>query len=690
MTKKLTLTIFFLLTLICSNVYASENQSFERWQDDKFSMFIHFGLYSHLGGVWNGEPVRQGYSEQIQSFAGIFSDWYASVADDFNPVNFNADAVVALAKEAGMRSVVFTSKHHDGFCMFDSATTDYDSVDATPAGRDYVRELSDACARAGIRFGLYFSLIDWHCPYAFPISSHNADFITEQHHELNKAQVRELLTSYGPVSELWFDMGALTPTQSQELYSLVKEIQPECMVSGRLGNDVYDFAVMADNRLPDRQLHASWQSAASMFPETWSWRSWQERGDVGTKVSEKLKSLTDVASRGGNYLLNIGPQSDGSVVPFEREVLIQMGLWLKENGDAVYGTSPSPYRNLFDWGCVTVKGNRMNLILTGVYPEDGRIVLPVKGYHVKSCCTEGVECIERKGILELRTGKDMFADMAAPAVIRLDFDKDIEPFEVFAPLDASAVLAWDNAAPDYSYSCFDYYSNYRSTVGYNWVVSGRKKVSSFEIIYTQDEIGRKLLLEVGNERIPVELDGMEAAVDILEADVRDIRISTIRGGVFDRPSSWADFDWQSFTGEAPETVSFASRPFTNYLLTAEVVMQSEGYTLLDVYSGNGVELIVNGEPMMKHLNPYRSLLHKESVLLYLQKGKNQVAVRSYNRFEKVASAMVGSGEGKLFRNVVTLPASVPASSGLKVRISALDRTSSHSDCLLHNIRLKAD
>ena len=197
-------------------------------------MFIHFGLYSHLGGVWNGEPVRQGYSEQIQSFAGIFSDWYASVADDFNPVNFNADAVVALAKEAGMRSVVFTSKHHDGFCMFDSATTDYDSVDATPSGRDYVRELSDACARAGIRFGLYFSLIDWHCPYAFPISSHNADFITEQHHELNKAQVRELLTSYGPVSELWFDMGALTPSQSQELYSLVKEIQPECMVSGRL------------------------------------------------------------------------------------------------------------------------------------------------------------------------------------------------------------------------------------------------------------------------------------------------------------------------------------------------------------------------------------------------------------------------------------------------------------------------
>lgn len=690
MTKKLPLTIFFLLTLICSNVYASENQSFERWHDDKFSMFIHFGLYSHLGGVWNGEPVRQGYSEQIQSFAGIFSDWYASVADDFNPVNFNADAVVALAKEAGMRSVVFTSKHHDGFCMFDSATTDYDSVEATPAGRDYVRELSDACARAGLKFGLYFSLIDWHYPYACPISSHNADFITEQHHELNKAQVRELLTSYGSISELWFDMGSLTPSQSQELYSLVKEIQPGCMVSGRLGNDVYDFAVMADNRLPDKQLHAPWQSAASMFPETWSWRSWQERGDVGSKVSEKLKSLTDVVSRGGNYLLNIGPQSDGSVVPFESEVLRQMGLWLKENGDAVYGTSPSPYRNIFDWGSVTVKGRRMNLILTGKWPEGGRIVIPVKGYHMKSCRTKGVRCVERKGSLELLIGKDMFADMTDPAVLRIDFDKEIRSFDVFPSVDVSDVLSWENAAPDYSYSCFDYYSNYRSTVGYNWIVSGRKKVSSFEIIYTQDEIGRKLLLEVGDEEIPVELGEDDTAADVLEADIRDIRISRIRGGVFDRPASWETFDWQSLAGEESESVTFESRPFSNYMMTADIDMPEEGYTLLDMSSGNGVEVIVNGKPMMKHLNPYRSLVHKESVLLYLPEGRSKVAVRSYNRFEKVASAMVGSGDGKLHRTVVVLPASLSASSGLKVRISALDGKSSHSDCLLHNIRLKAD
>ena len=210
-------------------------------------MFIHFGLYSHLGGVWNGEPVRWGYSEQIQSFAGIFSDWYARTAYEFAPVNFDAQQIAKLAKEAGMRSIVFTSKHHDGFCMYDTQTTGYNSMDMLAQGRDFVKELSEACAKEGLNFGLYFSLIDWNYPHAYPISSHNADFVTKEHHEFSKAQVRELLTSYGRISELWFDMGSLEPWQSKELYELVKSLQPDCMVSGRLGNDYYDFAVMADN-----------------------------------------------------------------------------------------------------------------------------------------------------------------------------------------------------------------------------------------------------------------------------------------------------------------------------------------------------------------------------------------------------------------------------------------------------------
>ena len=246
--------IMLLLALFCGLTAATAQNN--DWQSDKYSMFIHFGLYSHFGGVYDGEPVRQGYSEQIQSFAGIFSDWYAEEARNFDPAGFDADKVAELAKAGGMRSIVFTSKHHDGFCMFDTKTTSYSSVEMMPSHRDFVRELSEACRKHGLRFGLYFSLIDWNYPHAYPISSHNADFVTPEHHEFSKAQVRELLTNYGPISELWFDMGSLLPQQSRELYDLVKELQPDCMVSGRLGNDVYDFAVMADNKLPESALHA--------------------------------------------------------------------------------------------------------------------------------------------------------------------------------------------------------------------------------------------------------------------------------------------------------------------------------------------------------------------------------------------------------------------------------------------------
>jgi Alpha-L-fucosidase len=187
--------------------------------------------------VYRGKNVEWGYSEQIQSFAGIFSDWYARAAKEFTASKWDADEIAKLAKQAGMDGVVMTSKHHDGFCMYDSEFTNFSVVKATPFGRDALKEMSDACRRHGLNFGIYFSLIDWHYPWAYPISSHNADPITAEHHEYNKKQVRELLTNYGSISELWFDMGSLTRDQSRELYNLVKSIQPDCFVSGRIGND---------------------------------------------------------------------------------------------------------------------------------------------------------------------------------------------------------------------------------------------------------------------------------------------------------------------------------------------------------------------------------------------------------------------------------------------------------------------
>lgn len=320
---------------------ALPEQALDEWKDQKFSMFIHFGLYSMAGGVWNGDSVTVGYSEQIRAHGKIPKKEYAALAKQFNPVQWNPDSIALLAKGAGMRSVVITSKHHDGFALFGTKQSNFNVVDATPYKRDIIRELADACARHGLKFGVYFSLIDWDFPDALPISDHNSDSIPQKHHAFNLRQVEELMTGYGPISEIWFDMGKPTLQQSSEMATLVRRLQPNCLISGRLWNDQGDFAVMGDNASPDFRMGSPWQTPASMFDETWGYRSWQKRGDPETKAREKINALVRTVANGGNYMLNIGPMGDGSVVPFERTVLRKIGEWMSTYGYTLYATSPS-------------------------------------------------------------------------------------------------------------------------------------------------------------------------------------------------------------------------------------------------------------------------------------------------------------------------------------------------------------
>lgn len=659
------------MPLLATAQNASQS-AFKAWYGDKFSMFIHFGLYSHLGGVWEGEPVRSGYSEQIQSFAGIFSDWYAATADEFDPKSFDAREIVALAKKAGMRSIVFTSKHHDGFCMFDTATTDYDSADRTHSGRDYVRELSEACAEAGMKFGLYYSLIDWNYPHAYPISSHNADFITPEHHEFSKAQVRELLTNYGPVSELWFDMGSLQPGQSQELYALVKELQPDCMVSGRLGNDWYDFAVMPDNQLPEVALRAPWQSAASMFDETWSYRSWQERGKLEDKVAEKLRSLIDVVSRGGNYLLNIGPDPTGAVVPFEREVLVEIGKWLSENGDAIYDAQPSPFLEEFEWGDVTVKGNTLYLLLTGECPSDGLVKLPLPS---------GEKLIPVDG--------QMYADPTDVHVIKVEHEGEVS--REVAMLAAGKTLLWKNATPDYSYSCFDYYSNYRSTVAYNWLVNNKKPVKGVQLRYAVSDAGKRVKLQVGDKEMEVTL-GLDNPVELKgKVQVVSREVGRMRGGTFDRAVVPSDVVWMQV--ESPD-LQAEIRPFSNYLMKVVLNAPKACRVNLGMTAGNGAQLLVYDKAageyvtLLKHLNPYRTKAFAECVLLDLEKGDNEVILRSYNRFEnELVMSLDMYPEQLEFIQTVMFDEPVKSSGGVPVRVCSGDNQSEHTDCILHNLNI---
>ncbi|MDX9914829.1 MAG: alpha-L-fucosidase [Sphaerochaeta sp.] len=299
------------------------------WQDLAFGLFIHFGLYSLLGGVHDGQIIRRGYSEQILSHGHLPQADYEALTSEFTLPAFDAQHIARTAREAGMRYVVITTKHHDGFCLFDTETTDYKSTNSA-CKKDIVQELAEACTREGLTLGLYYSWIDWHFPQALPISSHNSDAIPPAHQVLNIAQLTELLSNYGPISELWMDMGAPTPEQSREVKSLVRTLQPRCMVNGRIWNDEQDFLTMGDNQLPTVALNCPWQTPASIYKETWGYRSWQERGDKEEKIRELSETARTVVSQGGNYLLNIGLMGDGAIQPFEEQVLIGIGEALKE------------------------------------------------------------------------------------------------------------------------------------------------------------------------------------------------------------------------------------------------------------------------------------------------------------------------------------------------------------------------
>ena len=676
MKKLFTLLIAALLCIGASAQIAQD--AYKKWHQNKYSMFIHFGLYSVYGGVYNGKPVTFGYSEQIQSFAGIFSDWYGDTALEFDPVKFNADEIVALAKEAGMRSIVITTKHHDGFCMFKTATTPYNSVDATPSKRDYVKELSDACRRGGINFAIYYSLIDWNYPHAYPISSHNCDFITPQHHEFSKAQVTELLTNYGPISELWFDMGSNRPEQSQELYELVHKLQPNCMVSGRLGNGWYDFAVMADNKYPEGALQAPWQSAASMFDETWSYRSWQKRGDKHEKAMEKLRSLINVVSHGGNFLLNIGPRGDGSVVEFESEVLKEIGAWLKENGEAIYATEASPFREDFAWGKSTRKGNKLYLILSGEYPANGAIELNMPGYKLQESKGHLTSANMKGSKVMITLPENAYNDQTIQ-VVELTFDREVLP-----QASANAVRT-----SNYSYDCFDYYSNYRSTVSYEWALS-KKKTTKVELTYTPEELGDKISLNgqlvklEGGKAITLKVDPKtqwgKRYVCGPEFNLFD-RASTIEASLEKTPLRKKGGAWKEVS---EEKITLPVNLIEDYYLMQTVESPKAQDILVDVAAGNAIELFVNGVSVMKHLNPYRCTYREEKVLVHLNKGTNVIVLRAYNRFEKETSLLLRpSAEQVIYKQNLVLDA--PAD---RVMVRRTGLATQHADTELHNLLIK--
>jgi alpha-L-fucosidase len=319
----------------------------EWFREAKYGLFIHWGLYAVPAGEWNGRAVP-GLGEWIMFRTPVPVREYEQLASRFNPVKFNADDWVRLAKDAGMKYIVITSKHHDGFALFASKVSPYNVVDATPFKRDILKELADACARQGMRLGFYYSQAqDWHEPNG---AGNTWDFGPEEKKDFDQylrakaePQVRELLTGYGPVALIWFDTPRMmTADRAKRFTDIVRSLQPNTLIDGRLGAEG-DYRSTGDNVIPPDVQGEAWETPATIN-HTWGFRKddtdWKSPGQIAFK-------LVDIVSKGGNYLLNVGPTADGVIPQASQDVLRRVGRWLQINGEAVYGAGPTPFGDEF-------------------------------------------------------------------------------------------------------------------------------------------------------------------------------------------------------------------------------------------------------------------------------------------------------------------------------------------------------
>lgn len=343
----LAVTLLALATTLAFAQNPAQDAKMKWFREAKFGLFIHWGLYAIPAGEWKGQRIA-GIGEWIMNRAKIPVKEYEQLAVQFNPVKFKAEDIVKLAEDAGMKYIVITSKHHDGFAMYHSKVSKYNVVDATPFKRDIVKELADACAKRGMRLGFYYSQAqDWHEPngagntWDFGIDSlKNFDQYLRDKAE---PQVKEILTGYGPVCLIWFDTPRMmNKDRAQRFVDILRELQPACLIDGRLGM-AGDYRSMGDNRIPNEVVREDWEVPATLN-DTWGYKSYDENWKTPEDLTFKL---VDIVSKGGNYLLNIGPTAEGLVPQPSQDNLRSVGRWLKANGESIYGAEPSPFGTEF-------------------------------------------------------------------------------------------------------------------------------------------------------------------------------------------------------------------------------------------------------------------------------------------------------------------------------------------------------
>lgn len=397
--------LLFICALATPHLYAQEKQEMDdMWgsstiikrsdqgakaalfDDSNYSMFIHWGLYSNIGNKWN-DTTYYGISEWIKHSrrAGIPDAEYMAETENFNPVNFDAKAIAQLAKDAGMKYIVITSKHHDGFAMYDSKSNDFNIVEATPFARDPMKELAQACKEAGLGFGFYYSHNqDW----TFP-GGNGGPTYNKQGKEVDFAyyfkkkclpQVEEITTQYGDIDIVWFDTpGDMEKKYADQLVAVVRKNQPNAMISGRVGHNLGDYLSLGDMNIPVKNVDGLWETV-DVTNDSWGYAWYDQNWKSPKRI---LKNLLSTVARGGTYMLNVGPKPDGSIPIAAQNALKTSGQWIRDYPQVIYNADPSPWGRSLPWGDVTLTEGKLNLCIYD-WPNDGEIVLPGLNNKVKS------------------------------------------------------------------------------------------------------------------------------------------------------------------------------------------------------------------------------------------------------------------------------------------------------------------
>ncbi len=377
----------------------SDDPKMAWWREAKFGMFIHWGIYAVPAGKW-GE--KNSFGEWIMHSAKIPVAEYAKLAEKFNPVKFNAYEWVKLAKDAGQKYIVITTKHHDGFAMFDSKASSFDIIDASPFKRDIIKELADACRKENIKLGFYYSQAqDWH--HKGGAAAKEGHWDEAQIGDMNKyidsiavPQVKEILENYGDVAVLWWDTPTnMTKEMSQKLSDIVK-MYPNLITNNRLGG-----GLGGDIETPEQYIPATgfpgrnWEVCMTMNGN-WGYNAYNERWK---STEDLLRKLIDITSKGGNFLLNVGPTAEGVIPEVCQQNLREIGAWLKSNGEAVYGTSASPFPYL-SWGRATRKEQIIYLHVFN-WPKDRKLNVPLSNKIKKAYLLSDAQTM-----LKVKTSKD--------------------------------------------------------------------------------------------------------------------------------------------------------------------------------------------------------------------------------------------------------------------------------------------